>query len=83
MAKVLKCAGNDDSITIRHENDSNGVTFAFESQGSERVAEFELKLMNIDTEHLGIPVNIFEATFVWSPQIMVRYSMPLILLDSI
>lgn len=57
MAKVLKCAGNDDSVTLRHESESSVVNFAFESQKEERVSEFELKLMNIDTEHLGIPVG--------------------------
>lgn len=33
MAKVLKCAGNDDTITMKAENDSDTVTFMFENKG--------------------------------------------------
>ncbi|GAU99214.1 hypothetical protein RvY_10246 [Ramazzottius varieornatus] len=61
MAKVLKCAGNDDSVTLRHESESSVVNFAFESHKEERVSEFELKLMNIDTEHLGIPETEYDS----------------------
>lgn len=32
MAKVLKCAGADDSVTIRTDGDSNMVSFIFQSQ---------------------------------------------------
>ncbi|XP_055350461.1 proliferating cell nuclear antigen-like [Paramacrobiotus metropolitanus] len=60
MAKVLKCAGNEDSITISHDSNSNVVSFAFHNLEAERAAEFELKLMNIDTEHLGIPETEYD-----------------------
>lgn len=55
MAKMLKCAGNDDIITIRAEDTADTVTFMFESPNQDRMSEFELKLMDIDSEHLGIP----------------------------
>uniref|UniRef100_A0A061R8G7 DNA sliding clamp PCNA n=1 Tax=Tetraselmis sp. GSL018 TaxID=582737 RepID=A0A061R8G7_9CHLO len=55
MSKMLKCAGNDDIITIKAEEDGDSVTFMFESPSQDRISDFELKLMDIDSEHLGIP----------------------------
>jgi len=55
MAKVLKCASQDDSVTIKTDGDSSAVSFIFENPDGDRSSEFELKLMNIDVEHLGIP----------------------------
>ena len=31
------------------------MTFMFENQNQDRISDFELKLMDIDSEHLGIP----------------------------
>ena len=31
MAKMLKCAGNDDIITVKADDDGDTVTFMFES----------------------------------------------------
>jgi len=62
LAKVLKCAGNDDKLTIRAQDNPDTVTFIFESPDDDRVAEFDLKLMNIDSEVLGIPDQDYEAT---------------------
>ena len=62
MAKMLKCAGNDDSITIRAEDNGDTVSFYFENPNNDRVAEFELKLMDIANEHLGIPETEYSAT---------------------
>jgi len=56
LAKILKCAGNDDSITLKHGEETNdAVNLEFVSQNEDRISEFELKLMEIDSEHLGIP----------------------------
>jgi proliferating cell nuclear antigen len=56
MAKILKCAGNEDSITLKHsEENEDAVTMEFVSPNEDRVSEFELKLMELDTEQLGIP----------------------------
>lgn len=80
MAKMLKCAGNDDIITMKADEQGDTVTFMFESPskrhclvnsrllssssqsvrfacvaGQDRISDFELKLMDIDSEHLGIP----------------------------
>ena len=34
------------------------MTFMFENQSQDRISDFELKLMDIDSEHLGIPVRL-------------------------
>ncbi|XP_076360654.1 proliferating cell nuclear antigen [Tachypleus tridentatus] len=55
MSKILKCAANDDVITIKAQDDADSVTFVFEAPNQEKVSDYEMKLMNLDTEHLGIP----------------------------
>lgn len=61
MNKMLKCANNDDVITMRAEDGADVVTFLFESPNGDRVSEFELKLMDITTENLGIPDTEYSA----------------------
>lgn len=62
MAKILKCAGNDDLITLKAEDDGDSLTLMFESPAQDRIADFELKLMDIDNEQLGIPDTPYKTT---------------------
>lgn len=55
MAKIFKCANNNDTVTIKAQDNADNVTFMFESQNQEKVSDYEMKLMNLDQEHLGIP----------------------------
>lgn len=55
MAKILKCANSDDNVTMKAQDNADTVTFMFESQNQEKVSDYEMKLMNLDQEHLGIP----------------------------
>lgn len=55
MTKILKCANNDDQVTMKAQDNADTVTFMFESQNQEKVSDYEMKLMNLDQEHLGIP----------------------------
>lgn len=66
MSKILKCAANEDIITIKAQDNADTVTFVFESPDQDKVSDYEMKLMNLDQEHLGIPV------FNWlsSPRIL-------------
>lgn len=59
MTKILKCAANDDIVTIKAQDNADTVTFVFESPNQEKVSDYEMKLMNLDQEHLGIPVSSF------------------------
>jgi proliferating cell nuclear antigen len=55
MGKVLKCCNNDDIVTLKSDDSADTMTFMFENQAQDRISDFELKLMDIDSEHLGIP----------------------------
>lgn len=57
MTKILKCAGNDDQVTIKAHDDADTVIFMFQSKNQEKISDYEMKLMNLDQEHLGIPVR--------------------------
>lgn len=61
LSKILKCASNDDVITLKTAEGSDTLTLIFESPNQDRISEFEMKLMNIDSEHLGIPDTEYKA----------------------
>merc|ERR1712116_109813 len=61
MSKILKCAANDDIITVKAQDQADTVTFMFESPNQEKVSDYEMKLMNLDQEHLGIPETDYSA----------------------
>jgi proliferating cell nuclear antigen len=60
LSKILKCAGSEDIITLKAEDSAENVTFMFESPKQTRVSHFALKLMDIDSEHLGIPETEYQ-----------------------
>lgn len=62
MSKILKCAGNDDVITLKAEDTADSLMLMFESPSQDRIADFELKLMDIDSEQLGIPDTEYKCT---------------------
>ena len=55
QSKMLKCADNDDTITMKADDAGDVVTFVFENPKADKISDFQMKLMDIDTEHLGIP----------------------------
>ncbi|XP_013397320.1 proliferating cell nuclear antigen-like [Lingula anatina] len=55
MAKILKCAGNDDVVTIKAVDNPDTVTYMFESPNQDKVSDYEMKLVDLDGDHLGIP----------------------------
>jgi len=61
MAKILKCASNDDIVTLKADDNGDSVTFMFESPKQDKISDFELKLLDIDSEHLGIPDTEYKA----------------------
>lgn len=61
MSKILKCAGNDDIITMRADDEGDILTLVFESEKQDRVSDFQLRLMSIEAEQLGIPEQEFSA----------------------
>jgi proliferating cell nuclear antigen len=61
LTKILKSANSNDSITFRAEDSGDTLGLTFESPNAERVCDYELKLMALDTEHLGIPDQLYDA----------------------
>lgn len=67
MSKILKCAGDKDTVTMKAQDNADTVTFVFESPNQEKVSDYEMKLMNLDLEHLGKhllicqPLNLLDA----------------------
>ena len=55
LAKIIKIAGNEDAITMRAEDEASTLNLLFEGKNEEKMSEFALTLLTIDSEHLGIP----------------------------
>ena len=60
MSKILKCASNDDIISMKAQDDADIITYIFEAPNQEKVSEYNMKLMNLDQEHLSIPVSVLD-----------------------
>ncbi|KAK7542437.1 proliferating cell nuclear antigen, C-terminal domain-containing protein [Phyllosticta citribraziliensis] len=61
LNKVLKSLQSDDLLSITAEDTPDVISFAFESTESDRFSQYDLKLMDIDQEHLGIPETDYAA----------------------
>jgi proliferating cell nuclear antigen len=88
LQKIIKCAGNDDEVTLRADESQDTLTLQFSNKGkdarvvacigwqsliyvalppkivppaADRIGEYEMKLMDIDQEHLGIPETDYDA----------------------
>ncbi|PVV00319.1 hypothetical protein BB560_005305, partial [Smittium megazygosporum] len=48
LSKILKCAGNDDVVVIRYVDDTDTLN-------NNRISEFDIKLLDINSEYLSIP----------------------------
>ncbi|KAF5019579.1 hypothetical protein F66182_8410 [Fusarium sp. NRRL 66182] len=62
LTKVLRAAQNDDILTLKAEDGPDVLNMQFESPDNDRISEYDLKLMDIDQEHLGIPDTEYAAT---------------------
>merc|ERR1711897_81435 len=55
LAKILKMCGTSDSLKLRWRAGADIVSFQCENGDDDRIADFELKLMQIESEHMEIP----------------------------
>ncbi|KAI8970764.1 proliferating cell nuclear antigen, N-terminal domain-containing protein [Trametes punicea] len=62
LTKVLKCAKDDDMCTLKAADDADVLTLTYESKHEDRIAEYEMKLMDIDADTLGIPDTEYDAS---------------------
>ncbi|CAO1617727.1 unnamed protein product [Sympodiomycopsis kandeliae] len=61
LQKIVKTAGNEDVVTLKKDDDGDNLNLVFEATKSDRVAEYDMKLLDIDSEHLGIPDTQYDA----------------------
>jgi len=61
LNKVLKCMGNKDSLQISCQDNTDEASFIFVSEKGDQISNFNLKLMDIDAEQLGIPETEYKA----------------------
>lgn len=66
MSKILKCATTNDTVTMRAVDNPDTIEFMFDTPGKDVQAQYEMKLINMDQEHLGIPVIYFLNLFMFS-----------------
>ncbi|KAL1953613.1 hypothetical protein VTO42DRAFT_2531 [Malbranchea cinnamomea] len=62
LTKVLRAAQQDDVLTLKAEDSPDVVNLVFESPNADRISEYDIKLMDIDQEHLAIPDTEYAAT---------------------
>merc|ERR1712125_67808 len=62
LSKILKMCGPTDSLKLRWQNDADTVSFQCETGEEDRISEFDLKLMQIESEHMEIPEQQYKVT---------------------
>ena len=62
LSKVLKLAGNDDSLMLQADQDSSALKLTFENAKSGRQTVYNMNLIQIDSEHLAIPDTEYAST---------------------
>ncbi len=66
LAKILKCADGNDTITLKAEDEGDVINLVFENENADRISDFELKLIELEAEHLEIPEEECQATLSMS-----------------
>lgn len=55
LAKIFKLCENDAKVHIKVEDDADTALFTFENESKDVTTDFEMKLIDIEAEQLGIP----------------------------
>ncbi|KAF4622525.1 hypothetical protein D9613_009632 [Agrocybe pediades] len=61
LTKVLKCAKDDDICTLKAADEADVLNLVYEAKNSDRIAEYDMKLMDIDADTLQIPDTEYDA----------------------
>ena len=54
LSKIVKCAGNNDAISLQAPDDGDKLTVIIEPTNESEVSQYEFKLMNIQSDRVGI-----------------------------
>merc|ERR1712054_233474 len=55
LTKVLRMCSTSDSLKVKQDTGADHVSFQCESSAEDRISDFDLKLMEIESEHMEIP----------------------------
>merc|ERR1712188_367024 len=55
-----KMCGDKDTLKIRADNGADHVSFQTQSSSEDKVADFDLKLIEIESEHMEIPEQTYK-----------------------
>ncbi|KAK8672293.1 hypothetical protein V6N13_110666 [Hibiscus sabdariffa] len=61
MATMLRGAFDDDIVTVKADDGAGTVTFTFDSPCQDKIFDYEMGLMEIDSERLEIPETEYKA----------------------
>merc|ERR1712113_148353 len=62
LGKILKMCGPNDSLKLQWQNDADSVSFQCETGEEDCISEFDLKLMQIESEHMEVPEQQYKVT---------------------
>jgi len=60
LTKIFKLCGPSDSLKLRYANDADQISFQCESQEDDKISDFDLKLMEIESEQMDIPEQAYQ-----------------------
>merc|ERR550514_1398184 len=60
LTKVLKMCGQNDTLKLKWRDESDHIGFQSESSEDDRISDFEMKLMEIESEHMEIPAQNYK-----------------------
>ena len=63
FSKILKMAKADDVMILKAEEDSSFLSISYENKKTQKTAEFQLNLLSLDAQALGIPDQTYP-TFI-------------------
>lgn len=52
----MKCCSNNDIMVIKVQENSEIISIYFETWSQLKISDYEMKLLNLDPEHISIPV---------------------------
>lgn len=64
--KLMKCGGNDDSLTLKCNAEPSYLSISFENKKIKKSCNFNLSLINIESENLGIPDTSYSSIITMS-----------------
>jgi proliferating cell nuclear antigen len=72
LQKVLKLCNNDDILTLQKNEDEDKLTLLFEDIQGSKISHFNISLMEIEQEQLGIPDVEYKTYFTIASQELLK-----------